>query len=346
VSRGQNHRMFNFLRQSWRRIVPGNCLAAGARKGRIGAGFECLESRCLLSLAPPAVEFLVPPIEFPSPSILPYYPPDEGGHGGDWPKAPQPHEEPPKDWEEPSSEGGPIDIGELDNTSPENYSGEGEVAQEEQAVLDLLLSLSIQPRTAESGIVGSKEDLPHDMELDVPVTSHWAAGAERASDAAIEGGMVALVRGPSIVEGDAAEPALGEEARMLLETPVRMDNSYGTFQAFEVSKTERGSSDAARPAAKGNVQPEPFDVTSEPRLTPNSEPAEEVQEQPGAAGDRPVADGEPTAAEHPISTEQPCASDEKTTQTWNAAAIALLVAIVARVRRRFVTGKLESGFGE
>jgi len=335
--------MFNLLRQSLHPVAHGNRPAADTRTRPIGAGFECLESRCLLSLAPPAAELIVPPIEFP-PSILPYHPPGDGGHGGAWPDMPEQHEGPPMDWQEPSSEGGAIDIGDLDNSSPEVLNGAAD--REKQAVLDLLLSLSVQPRSAAAEIVGLKEDLPHEIEYDVPVAGLQNASAERASNALIEGGMVALVPGASIVEWVAVESTASDDTRSWLEAPVQMDSSYGRFQAFEVSTAEHASPEAALPAAKRNGQPVPLNSNLDAPAKPHSEPTIEVQAEPKTAHRQPDKDDEATAEESPHSTEMPCASDEKTMQSFSAAAIALFLALVVRASRRSVPRDLEDGFRE
>ena len=335
--------MFNLLRQSLHPVAHDRP-AAGTRTRPLGAGFECLESRCLLSLAPPVAELFVPPNASQGLSILPYQPSGDGGHGGAWPDVPEQPQLPSEDWEEPSSEGGPIDIGDLDNSSPEVLNGAED--REKQAVLDLLLSLSVQPRSAAAEAVGLKEDLPHEIEYDVPVTGLPDANLERASNALLEGGMVALVPGASIVEWVAEQSTASDDTRSWLEAPVQMDSSYGRFQAFEVSTAERASPEAALPAAKRNGQPVPLNPTPDAPAQPHSEPTNEAHAEPNTADRQPDTDDEATAEEIPLSTELPCASDEKTIQSWHAAAIALFLAIVAGVRRRFVARHLEHGLRE
>lgn len=338
--------LLQFFRRWPRRVAP---LAPRkrTRTPTIGARFESLESRCLLSLTP-ASDFWISPdplrpeqiadipsgivagivgtdsdvekgwlpdsrewVSLPPANDNSPPPPDPLGDwsppGDSW--TPEAPIETPPDW---SDQGGPVDLGSWTNPDKGTETKSNDDSKE---VLSVLAALSYVPSPRSDAAGGPV------------VASLETTSPAPASSAATEGGAIAIDRG-QLVEPEATHDA-GHEA--WLEAPVQVESMRSRFQAFEISTAQQLSAAAASPSAECDDSPSSSShtpVQSLPSLddiiwgtlpTDVSPPAN-----PPATDDAEVEEEEPLVAPP---------ADDRISLSLNAAAVAILMAWLAPVTR-------------
>jgi hypothetical protein len=249
--------MMNLLRKTFRSAAQQRTAPKARRvlRGRL----ECLESRCMLSLAPapdeysaaaelsPASELVdviiigsaghlfpgTAELKFPDLPEVPFepggYPPSVLPGGPVWG-----HEPPSQDQ---GDAGGMIDVGGFDKDGPDTFGG-GWSLRETRAVLDLLASLSYRPNQPDLEDLSLPGELPALAEFQLPRPKGALAAGQVIEGVPAEGGMVAIAAEELVAPRPSNQVSSNDRAPSLLEVSVQMDSASGRFQAFEVGAAE------------------------------------------------------------------------------------------------------------
>ena len=169
-----------------------------------------------------------------------------------------PHQNPSITLPDPSDVGGFTDITELNDPSNGTPRDQGS-----RDVADLLSSLQYLPRSLQENSNDSgvkKADGKLDSKtIAIPTTNLPASPADDHP----EGGMVALTRETQLEEAAGTTSTAAADRHALWQLPVKMDQVYGKFQAFELSTGDEPA--AATPAADAPTSSKPDSAINEVR---------------------------------------------------------------------------------
>lgn len=366
--------MFDVLRRSVLRLAHANRAAVNPRTSAVRTNPECLESRCMLSVAPGAAGYLLERGALDaaalndvsivvSGSMGVEASPGSGALRRAWPDAPwglEPYPQmPPHTLPDSSASGGFIDIGKLDQTAMPEVMFDGAPDQDARDVLAMLSSLKYlpgnmqaeatplpgedatgssathQPNDSPAEAAGQLEGRHTDASVLAPAIA--TIGGDQSDHDQPEGGMIALVR-----EGLTEEPATTAaipEIKPLLRVPVPMESAYGKFQAFEVSSGEDALPPSKAPDLKGPTSAQPLSSATEAAPIANFDllPRGLVRLNSDHGKFQPFE--ESAEEENPPPAAPPVARDAKTNSLVNVAAAALLFASAARAARPAVASQ-------
>jgi len=286
---------FDLLRQNQQPIARPARHARKSSRRVLGAHFECLEPRCLMSVAPPAPLDVAPDnAQYTSFYIAPLVP----RVGGQYPSAPQPGQQYQLQPVEDAPSGivivrGMTDIAPLSlNSAQGNSQALSGIFnnQEARAVQEMLSSLKYAPAAPPAEIAQrptftpsaptSAPSSPGSSHVSPTVTPSLGSAPSASSNSApssasanalnrqgaqrdTEGGMVSLVRQP-IAQASAFDKISVAAIDALLEIPAKVDGRQGRFQAFEISVTTEKSLPATPPPAGAPIH---LPVESTNRIT-------------------------------------------------------------------------------
>src|SRR5262245_39229053 len=262
-----------YLSPLFRRLSRGSARAGRATNKLVRAGFECLESRSMLSLSPVDSGYRLEIDQLPIASvgeiaIAPeavvasstasiaangstdrsfdsYFPPIKGWLPDLPPSPPWPSPEYPK----PVPTAPPTDLPDSSLPDSSDVGGFTDIGHAPQSGPEILIDpASDKVATDVAALLASLQYVPQAQGLGVDAAHHAALSPlarlpetmtqSPQAESVPEGGMVALVRDVAIVHSIPNKPAADHDLDRWLNLPVRMGSTHGKYQAFEVSTGE------------------------------------------------------------------------------------------------------------